>query len=569
MNPARFSRLPMRAIASSANTWCSCCRSPRAALRRRHVSPNATAPSSTNCCAAIIWSLASSRKRKSRPHRAGPASVLAGGDEADFRQAFAGEIEVDARRREISEIAAVVYREIIVGFAAEFFQALGVVAHHPARGRHRDRLEQALDPVFVLQALRHHVELQHTHRTQNQVVAVERPEQLSRALLARLLWALMQRLHAQRIAQARTPEQLGSKMRNTGEFEALALGESVADLYGAVIVQADDVAGIGILHLLALARHEGDGVRDLALAADAHVEKFVALGVGARAHPHAGDAGAVRVETEVVARPVHQFHLFAQLADHRAEQLGEPRIVEAFDHFPFLDAAAVRGAEEVYAVGIKIENAFETFAHADRPSDGGTLNFQHRLDLIQQIHRLATFAIQLVDEGNDGGVAQPADFHQFDGALFHALGAVDHHQRGIDRGEGAIGIFREILVARGVEQIDHHVLIGELHYGGGYRDATPFFELHPVRGRVTRGLATFHSAGHLNGTAVEQQLFGESGFTGVGMGNNGERASPRRLLCDHCHELELNIRQRRALYTGDDGTWNGHHPACNELLSRA
>src|SRR3569833_4725584 len=83
-------------------------------------------------------------------------------------------------------------------------------------------------------------------------------------------------------------------MRDAGELEWLALGEGVADLNGALIVQADDVAGIGVLDVLALARHEGDGGGDLDLAAEAHVVELAALGVGAGADAQKGDTVAVR-----------------------------------------------------------------------------------------------------------------------------------------------------------------------------------------------------------------------------------------------------------------------------------
>jgi hypothetical protein len=78
--------------------------------------------------------------------------------------------------------------------------------------------------------------------------------------------------------------------------------------------------------------------------------------------------------------------------------------------------------------------------------------------------RLATFPVQLVNEGKNRGLPQAADFHQADGALLHALGAVDHHQGGIDSRQGPVGVFGKVGVARRVEQVDHTLPVLELHH---------------------------------------------------------------------------------------------------------
>ena len=47
-----------------------------------------------------------------------------------------------------------------------------------------DRFKRAVDAVFMLKAIGHHVELQNADRANNEVVAVERPKQLRRAFFA-------------------------------------------------------------------------------------------------------------------------------------------------------------------------------------------------------------------------------------------------------------------------------------------------------------------------------------------------------------------------------------------------
>lgn len=183
-----------------------------------------------------------------------------------------------------------------------------------------------------------------------------------------------------------------------------------------------------------------------------------------------------------------------------------------------------------------MHHTLQALAHADRPGDRGALDAQHRFHFVQQVDRVLAFAIELVDEGHDGGVAQAADFHQLDGAFFHALGHVDHHQRRVHRGQHAIGVLAEVGVAGGVEQVDDLVLVRELHHRGGHRDAALFFQRHPVRGGVAGSLASLHRAGHLDRAAEQQQLFGQRGLAGVWMGNNGEGAAARGFVGDFGHE---------------------------------
>jgi hypothetical protein len=123
--------------------------------------------------------------------------------------------------------------------------------------------------------------------------------------------------------------------------------------------------------------------------------------------------------------------------------------------------------------------AMKVAAHADRPGHRTGIECQHALDLVEQREGIEALAIDLVDEGDDRNVAQAADFEQFSGLAFDALGGIDHHDRRIDRGQRAIGILAEILVARRVEQIEGDALAHEGHHRTRDRDAA-LLDLHPV-----------------------------------------------------------------------------------------
>src|SRR5690554_6074409 len=129
------------------------------------------------------------------PGTANPTgSVLAGSVELDLRPALSGKIEVDPRRRDIRQRSGDVDRQVVRGLAAKLLELLGVLALHPARRGHVDRLEYAVHVVLMLEAKGDDIELQHAYGADDDVVVVEGPEQLRCALLAQLLNALLQGL---------------------------------------------------------------------------------------------------------------------------------------------------------------------------------------------------------------------------------------------------------------------------------------------------------------------------------------------------------------------------------------
>src|SRR5690606_29451520 len=161
---------------------------------------------------------------------------------------------------------------------------------------------------------------------------------------------------------------------------------------------------------------------------------------------------------------------------------------------------------------------------ADRPSNGTGLDIRHVLDPVEQIDGVADVPVQLVDVADDGRVAQTADVHQNDGARLHAIAADDHNKRAVHRGQGAVGVFGEVLVTGGVEQVDDPLAVGELHHRGGDGDAALLFHGHPVGGGMAVGFARLDGPGYLDGLAHQQQALGDGGLTGVGVGDDGEGA---------------------------------------------
>ena len=185
--------------------------------------------------------------------------------------------------------------------------------------------------------------------------------------------------------------------------------------------------------------------------------------------------------------------------------------------------------EQAHAAGGDIVGAEEIAAAPDRPGHRRGVERQRLFDLIQEIEGVAALAVHLVDEGDDRNVAQPADLEQLSGPRLDALGGVDHHDRGIDRGQRAVGVFRKILVARRVQQVEHQPLEFEGHHRGDDGDAALALDLHPVGTGVAPLALGLDLAREIDGAAEQQQFFGQRGLAGVGMGDDGKGAPPRDL----------------------------------------
>src|SRR5271166_1095314 len=112
--------------------------------------------------------------------------ILARPEKFDLRPALLGKTEIDARRRQVDELAGVIDGEIVVGLVAKLCEPLLVLEPNPARDRDIDGFEYALHVVFVREAKCDDLELQLPDRAQDQVVVAQRLEQLRRALFAQL-----------------------------------------------------------------------------------------------------------------------------------------------------------------------------------------------------------------------------------------------------------------------------------------------------------------------------------------------------------------------------------------------
>src|SRR5438046_2542597 len=114
-----------------------------------------------------------------------------------------------------------------------------------------------------------------------------------RAFIAEPAQCLLQLLRLERVARARDREELRREIRNALEVQRFALGQRIADLQLAVIVDADDVAGDRVRTRHAFVGHERQRVADLHLASGAYVAHLDAWRITARTNAKKPDPVAM------------------------------------------------------------------------------------------------------------------------------------------------------------------------------------------------------------------------------------------------------------------------------------
>ena len=196
----------------------------------------------------------------------------------------------------------------------------------------------------------------------------------------------------------------------------------------------------------------------------------------------------------------------------------------------FLGYPLLIGLEEVELVLVDVVNTFELRPLVDGPGEWAYMDLQLLLQLVEQVEGVASLAIHLVDEDDDGRLAHAAYLHQLPCLCLHTFGAIDNDNGRVNGGQRAEGVFGKVLVPRRVEDVDFIIQIVEFHDRCGDRDATLLLYVHPVaRGRLAY-LVALDGSRHLYLPAEKQELFGQSGLSCVGVADDGECPSAFYLI---------------------------------------
>ncbi|OPZ75877.1 MAG: hypothetical protein BWY82_00043 [Verrucomicrobia bacterium ADurb.Bin474] len=191
------------------------------------------------------------------------------------------------------------------------------------------------------------------------------------------------------------------------------------------------------------------------------------------------------------------------------------RIIDAGDLFLCAQGAFACFPEKVGAGTQAVKDTHEIKSHADGPVDRIGVDAQHGLDFIHQGERIPPGPVTLVDKGEDRHTSHATDLKELAGLRFDPLCRIDHHDCGVDRGQHAEGVFGEVLVTWGVNQVDDEIAVIELHHSRADRNPALRFHGHPVGGGGAFLAPCGYRARHLKRAAIQQEFLGKGGLASV------------------------------------------------------
>ena len=100
------------------------------------------------------------------------------------------------------------------------------------------------------------------------------------------------------------------------------------------------------------------------------------------------------------------------------------------------------------------------------PKDGMRLEAELCLDLVHDLVGGKGRPVHLVDEGEERETTHPAHLEELARLRLEALGAVEEHDGVVGSRQRAVRVLGEVLVARGVQDVDPQVVVVEVHDGG-------------------------------------------------------------------------------------------------------
>ena len=123
------------------------------------------------------------------------------------------------------------------------------------------------------------------------------------------------------------------------------------------------------------------------------------------------------------------------------------------------------------------------------------------------------------------------DFKQLSGLCLDTLRCIDNHDGGIGCHQGTVRILREVLVSRGIQNVDAVAVVIELQNGRGNGNTTLFLDLHPVGYGMARSRFSFYRTGEIDRSSVQQEFLSQCGFTGIRVGNDGKGTPSFNFFC--------------------------------------
>lgn len=94
--------------------------------------------------------------------------------------------------------------------------------------------------------------------------------------------------------------------------------------------------------------------------------------------------------------------------------------------------------------------------------------FQFLFQFVEEVEVIEAFVVQFVDEDDDWCIVYVVYIDQFFSLCFYVFGYIDYYNYVVDCCKCVVGVFLEILVFRGIENVDFEVVVFKGYDGGCY-----------------------------------------------------------------------------------------------------
>ena len=177
--------------------------------------------------------------------------------------------------------------------------------------------------------------------------------------------------------------------------------------------------------------------------------------------------------------------------------------------------APSRALEKVQLLGQSVVNPAELVAISNGPIHRECADSKHALEFVKEGDRIFGGTIALIDKGKNRDATAAANLEEFARLRLDTFSGVDDHDRGINRGEHAVGVLGEILVAWRVKQVHAIAVVVKLQHRRRDGDTALLLQFHPVGGSRALILARGDTPGQRDRAAIEEKLLSESRLSGV------------------------------------------------------
>ena len=147
-------------------------------------------------------------------------------------------------------------------------------------------------------------------------------------------------------------------------------------------------------------------------------------------------------------------------------------------------------------------NTFKFFTGTNGPVNGTGCNTKLFLDIVQQFKGIHGIAVHFINKSKDRDMSHDTNFEQFSGLGLNTLRSINDHNRRVCSHQGTISILGEILMSRGIQNINAVIVIVKLQYRRGNGNTSLLLNFHPVGDCMSRSCFSFYRTCQVDGSSI-------------------------------------------------------------------